>query len=984
MKLNINIMRTILILILCILFAKLNAQLQVNTNYTPQQLVSQFLAGTGVNISNVSYSGNNSCIGYFSNGQTTNLGLSNGIIMSTGGVINVPNPGSYFLSNNMGGAGDPLLAQIGGGSSNDAVVLTFTLVSQFPHVQLQYVFASEEYPEYVCSGYNDVFGIFVTGPNPNGGNYDNDNIALIPNTNMPVAINSVNPGMPGSYGNSSNCASLNYSQYYVDNSNGATLCFDGFTTVFKASFNVIPNQPYQIKIAISDIIDGIYDSGLFLKANSLYSLLDNHFCSTAQQLCLDSSFAFSLFNNTFAESGPDYGCLVTQPNPHWFIMQPIQSGDLQLSISSNNDYIAWGPFNSLSNVCSQLTSSAIIGCSYSPGIEVINISNALAGNYYVLLITNYSNVQGSATIVQSNANQPGAGSLSCNILSCSIDSVSLQVASTCDSLNRFNVQGTAWFSNVSPTSSVKIKDLITQVEQIVPVGGSDSVNFSLMIPQHQGQSKLIVQIINTGCTDTIIYTKPQTPTISINVGNSSCGQTNGYIIAGVTQNGIPNYSYLWSTGQQNLNTSSTMSFLNSIPAGMYSVTVYNANQCYSTSQVEISDNGAPQITLQADTNVCENHCSASIVATANSQHYPLTYSWSNGYVFTDSTGIGSAVHNLCNGQYTVTVTDSAGCSSIASQFIFSSSDLQASIGNLIHPTCQNLLNGSISVSASGGVQPYSYTWSTNPVQHTATVYNLAQGIYYCTITDQNGCTKLLQATLTNVSNLTASLNLIALPSCAGYADGCLEVIASNGVLPYTYQWSNGQSGQINCMLGAGNHWVTVTDNVQCHKILSFPMPDGPQPHVGFTYVQDMNIVSFNNTSSSGNYLWTFGDNTSSTETNPIHIYQDVGTYQVCLTLFSCDTLINCQNVQITQLNHSINEQYVISVFPNPVKEQLYIETTVKGVLSVQISDIASRTLFESKLSSSGQIDFTGFSSGCYWITIFSDQQIVYRKLIVKQ
>ncbi|MCX7954745.1 MAG: choice-of-anchor L domain-containing protein, partial [Bacteroidales bacterium] len=242
------------------------SQLQVQGGLNANQLVN-ILVGSGVSFSNATYSGPSGCIGGFSNGQTTNLGLASGILLSTGGISNVPNPASYFLSNNMGGSGDPTLQQMAGNTSYDAVVLQFNFVPLSSPVTFRYVFGSEEYPEYVCSSFNDVFGFFVSGPNPQGGNYNNTNVALIPGTTTPVMINSVNPGVPGSYGSSSNCVSLNYSQYYVSNS-GSTICFDGFTTVLSATIAVVPCQTYHIKIAISDIGDGIYDSGVFLEANS--------------------------------------------------------------------------------------------------------------------------------------------------------------------------------------------------------------------------------------------------------------------------------------------------------------------------------------------------------------------------------------------------------------------------------------------------------------------------------------------------------------------------------------------------------------------------------------------------------------------------------------------------------------------------------------------------------------------------------------------
>ena len=246
------------------------AQLAVSGGLTPQQLVQNILVGGGVTVSNVTSSAPANCLGSFTNGGTTNLGLTDGIIMSTGGFANIPNSNTYFLSNSLGGAGDPLLAALSGGfTSYDAVVLEFDFIPLSSVVNFRYVFGSEEYPEYVCSNFNDAFGFFVSGPDPMGGSYVDENIAIIPGSNppLPVTINSVNNGSVGSYGTSGGCTSLSYSVFYVTN-NGSTICFDGFTVPLTATVNVVPCQQYHIKLAISDIGDGAFDSGVFLEANS--------------------------------------------------------------------------------------------------------------------------------------------------------------------------------------------------------------------------------------------------------------------------------------------------------------------------------------------------------------------------------------------------------------------------------------------------------------------------------------------------------------------------------------------------------------------------------------------------------------------------------------------------------------------------------------------------------------------------------------------
>jgi gliding motility-associated-like protein len=248
--------------IIAFVFASVvHAQLLVTTGQTPTWYVENVLLGGGVTVSNVTYVGPASSIGHFQTGGTsTNLGLSEGLIMSTGVVNGTPAIGSAvtnFASTDNLSAGDALLnSLIPGYATQDAAILEFDFFPLSDTIRFRYVFGSEEYPEWVGSNYNDVFGFFVTGPNPLGGNYTNKNIALIPGTATPVAINNIHSG--------------SYAQYYVDNQalNGQTIVFDGFTTALEAWLVVTPCVNYHIKIAIADAGDGVYDSAVFLEANS--------------------------------------------------------------------------------------------------------------------------------------------------------------------------------------------------------------------------------------------------------------------------------------------------------------------------------------------------------------------------------------------------------------------------------------------------------------------------------------------------------------------------------------------------------------------------------------------------------------------------------------------------------------------------------------------------------------------------------------------
>ena len=238
------------------------AQLSVSNSLTPEQLVTQVLVGGGVSVSNVTYQGNNLMRGSFSNGHGTNLGLDEGVVLASGNVNQVPNHPSVFASSGYGLPGDPTLNGITTSATHDAAVLEFDFVPTSDTLQFRYVFGSEEYKEYANSNYNDAFGFFVNGPQPGGsGVYNDYNLALIPGTNTPVTINTVNH--------------VYNTQYYVDNedpqSGGTTIVFDGFTVVMTAMLVVVPCETYHIKLAVGDAFDDIYDSGVFLEANSFSS-----------------------------------------------------------------------------------------------------------------------------------------------------------------------------------------------------------------------------------------------------------------------------------------------------------------------------------------------------------------------------------------------------------------------------------------------------------------------------------------------------------------------------------------------------------------------------------------------------------------------------------------------------------------------------------------------------------------------------------------
>ncbi len=257
-----------------------HAQITVDNTQTPEQLVQNILLGFGVTASNIMYNGSpvnaaqiQGNVTFF-DAQGTTFPINSGVLLTTGngvGAVGPNNIGSF--TNNTpptpSVATDPHLNAIANAAPTNGAVLEFDFIPSGDTISFNYIFGSDEYPEFSPSTFNDAFGFFLWGPGISGpyvlGGYPNggENLAIIPGTTTPVTINNLGPGVG------------QYPQYYQDNQNGAAygtaIQYDGTTVTLSANASVQCGQTYHIKLAISNVGDQAYDSGVFLQANSFAS-----------------------------------------------------------------------------------------------------------------------------------------------------------------------------------------------------------------------------------------------------------------------------------------------------------------------------------------------------------------------------------------------------------------------------------------------------------------------------------------------------------------------------------------------------------------------------------------------------------------------------------------------------------------------------------------------------------------------------------------
>jgi Secretion system C-terminal sorting domain/SprB repeat len=364
-------------------------------------------------------------------------------------------------------------------------------------------------------------------------------------------------------------------------------------------------------------------------------------------------------------------------------------------------------------------------------------------------------------------------------------------------------------------------------------------------------SVTITDANNCTVTETAALIAPEDIGLNINSNNISCnGMNNGQATAVPALSG--NFTYQWNTG------ASSQSISN-LPPANYTVTVTDLMGCTDVASVSLTQPGILSNSLSSIPINCANGQDGAITLLPSGGNGAYTYLWNTG-------ATSQNLSNLNAGTYSVTISDAAACSLVESITLTNPSQLNTFSNNTNVP-CFGEANGSIQLNTSGGNAPYQYLWN-NGATGTA-INNLAVGTYTSTITDNNGCTLVYNATITSPNAIEAN-PLITAVDCSGSNNGIIDLSPNGGIGAYTYNWSTGAITQDLTSVGDGNYSVTITDGNNCSIIENISVLE-PSPIMStynttnptcFGENNGSISLSINGGASPYDYLWNTGQTTA--------------------------------------------------------------------------------------------------------------------------
>jgi gliding motility-associated-like protein len=885
--------------------------------FTPSNLISNVFLGAGVEVSSITFNGQPISVGYFTNGSTA-VGLERGIVMTTG-LVETANAnlnqfgchesGSAFANNNVGGflpGFDSDLGPIAGGALFDIATYTITFVPTSDTLRFRYCFASEEYPEFACSQYNDIFGFFIQGPN-----YPSPtNIARIPGTGLPVSINNIHPDNTTP---SVPCPPVN-AQYYINNLNSnAQPTFDGLTRVFTAEAIVVPCQTYTIKLVIADVGDPAYDSGVFLEAKSFgtgalrTTLATPSLDGTVTEGCSDGSITFRLPLPADADFPIDYQILGTATNgvdyqtipSNLFI--PAGQQEIVIPIVAVEDALAEGTeFIALDvrrDPCNRDTILVFLRENTIVPPDQLADAALCLGNPPVQL-------NGALPIPLPT---PPSFSISPNL---SVNPVNTPVSSA---INVFGV-----------LPAVLQPGMIRSVCLNATHGWVDDWDVYLISPGGQ-VLELMTDCGGTGKNFTNICF---TPTAPRSIATATAFD------APFTGNWLPEgpWSDLWGGGAYPVNGAWRLSlrddqngFVGTLHDWSitfeplygvdYTWTPTNGLSCPDCPRPDANPTTTTTYFLHAvDSYGCDVSDTVSVsvvqalddptVVCGGFTNNSITFNWNDvpgaaGYlVNVGSMGwmppSGMNIHTVTGLAPGATITievqavDSSGtpCPALIGTATCSNCDPPVVNVAVTNVTCPGGSNGGVVLTPDGINPPYTFALAAQN-NATGVFTNLSAGAYTATVTDATGCSALVPVTIGSPNPLVITITPENV-TCFNGDNGAGTAVVTGGTGPYNYKWSDaaGQTSVKAVNLKVGTYTVTVTDSHGCTGTASVTLTSPPDLIVFVTptaakcngQASGMATVSASGGVGPYNFAWSYNG-----QTGPIAVNLPAGSHLVTVT-----------------------------------------------------------------------------------------------------
>ena len=415
---------------------------------------------------------------------------------------------------------------------------------------------------------------------------------------------------------------------------------------------------------------------------------------------------------------------------------------------------------------------------------------------------------------------------------------------------------------------------------------------------------------NNGCVtnQNVTITEPQPLSINFqSQQNVTCfGGNNGALNVTITGGTTP-YNLNW-----NNNNFPNSPNINNLPAGIYLLTVTDANGCIASTQFNVSEPNELSANIINTTNVsCNGLSDGNIQTSILGGSQPYTYLWN------PTANTQSNINNLSAGYHLLSVTDNNGCIDTVGTFISEPSPVTTlALGD--DTICPNAFT-TITAVGSGGVGNYTYQWNNNSTGASQNVSPNTTTTYFVYAIDGNGCIGSSDSVTVLINDIN-NVSLTASPDtgiCLGDSYN-LSANMSGGIGNYTFTWNNALgngSGPFNVIpINTTNYIVTLTDecgNTKNETILVTvnPLPNVdilPQTETACGAVQ----LNFSNNMTNQNgstFYWDFGDNTNSSIENPVKEYSQTGFYNVMLTITSA---FGCVSSDQANMNISVNPKPV--------------------------------------------------------------------------